>query len=211
MARILAATCEEESTRLTTVTQAFTHTRLSSNPERFMVLTILIILAGLLVVLLIIAATRPNHFRIERALRIGAPAEKIFPHIMDFHRWQAWSPWEKLDPAMRRTHSGATSGTGAVYEWEGNKKVGKGRMEIVETVPPRAITIKLDFLAPFEAHNVSEFVLEGNSDATTVTWSIHGPNSFMSKVMGLFVNMDKMIGKDFDTGLANLKHVVEGE
>ena len=158
---------------------------------------------------LIYAATRPDTFRVERTATIKAPPERIFPLINDFQRWGAWSPFEKKDPAMKRTLSGAPSGSGAVYEWDGNKEIGQGRMEIVESVPPSRVTLKLDFTRPFEAHNIVDFTLEPRGDSTQVTWAIHGPSPFISKVMGIVFNMDKMIGKDFEAGLAALKTVSE--
>jgi len=158
---------------------------------------------------LIYAATRPDTFRVERTATIKAPPERIFPLINDFQRWGAWSPFEKKDPAMKRTLSGAPSGSGAVYEWDGNKEIGQGRMEIVESVPPSRVTLKLDFTRPFKAHNIVDFTLEPRGDSTQVTWAIHGPSPFTSKVMGVVFNMDKMIGKDFEAGLAALKTVSE--
>ena len=158
---------------------------------------------------LIYAATRPDTFRVERTATIKAPPERIFPLINDFQRWGAWSPFEKKDPAMKRTLSGAPSGSGAVYEWDGNKEIGQGRMEIVESVPPSRVTLKLDFTRPFKAHNIVDFTLEPRGDSTQVTWAIHGPSPFISKVMGIVFNMDKMIGKDFEAGLAALKTVSE--
>ena len=158
---------------------------------------------------LIYAATRPDSFRVQRATSIKAPPEKIFPLINDFQRWSAWSPYEKKDPTMKRTLSGAPSGKGAVYEWNGNKEIGQGRMEITETAPPSQLTLKLDFSRPFEAHNIVDFTLEPRGDTTQVTWAIHGPSPFMSKVMGIVINMDKMIGKDFEAGLADLKAISE--
>jgi carbon monoxide dehydrogenase subunit G len=158
---------------------------------------------------LIYAATRPDTFRVERTATIKAPPERIFPLINDFQRWGAWSPFEKKDPAMKRTLSGAPSGSGAVYEWDGNKEIGQGRMEIVESLPPSRVTLKLDFTRPFEAHNIVDFTLEPRGDSTQVTWAIHGPSPFISKVMGIVFNMDKMIGKDFEAGLAALKTVSE--
>ena len=166
-------------------------------------------LAVLLAAVLGYAATKPNTFRIQRTASIKAPPQEIFPLINDFHSWSAWSPWEKLDPALQRAYSGAESGTGAVYEWEGNKKVGKGRMEITEASSPARIIIKLDFFKPFEAHNTAEFTLQSQGDATTVTWVMHGPQPYMFKVMTTFFNMDKMVGKDFEAGLANLKSIAE--
>ena len=170
---------------------------------------IAIVIVVLLVALLVFAATKPDTFRVQRATSIKAPPEKIFVLINDFHRWVAWSPYEKKDPAMKRTLSGATTGRGAVYEWEGNKDIGKGRMEIMDTSPPSKVIITLDFVKPFEAHNIVEFTLEPNSDSTNVIWSIHGPSPYISKLMSIFVNLDSMIGKDFETGLANLKIVAE--
>ncbi|HUK55896.1 MAG TPA: SRPBCC family protein [Nitrospiria bacterium] len=163
----------------------------------------------LIAALLIYAATRPDTFRVRRSASIKAPPERIFALINDFHRWGAWSPWEKMDPAMQRIHSGASDGKGAVYEWEGNNKVGKGRMEITESSPPSQVTIKLDFIKPFEGHNVAEFTLEPEGDTTKVTWAMHGPLPYMAKVIHVFFNMDRIVGKDFETGLANLKTIAE--
>ncbi len=174
---------------------------------------ILAILGGIvtlaIVVVLVIASTKPGTFRVQRSAAIQAPPEKIFACLNDFHRWPSWSPWEKMDPAMQRTHAGAESGKGAVYSWKGNKKVGEGRMEIVESAAPSRLLIKLDFLIPFEAHNTAEFTLAAQGNSTTVTWAMTGPQPFMFKVMTVFMNMDKMVGKDFETGLANLKAVAE--
>jgi uncharacterized protein YndB with AHSA1/START domain len=167
--------------------------------------------AVVVVLFLVYAATRPDTFRVERAASINAPPEKVFALINDLHSWTVWSPFEKKDPAMKRTISGAPNGKGAVYEWDGNKEIGKGRMEITQTVPPSRVWIRLDFVRPFEAHNDVEFTLTPQGDATKVTWAIHGPSPYISKVMGIFCNMDKMIGKDFETGLANLKSIAEKE
>ena len=158
---------------------------------------------------LIYAATRPDSFRVERTATINAPPERIFPLINDFQRWGAWSPFEKKDAGMKRTLSGVPSGKGAVYEWDGNKEIGQGRMEIVESVPPSRVTLTLDFTRPFEAHNIVDFTLEPRGNSTQVTWAIHGPSPFISKVMSIVLNMDKMIGKDFEAGLAALKTVSE--
>ena len=174
-----------------------------------MLTNILLALGILVALVLIYAATRPDTFRIERSVRMKAAPDKIFPHLVDFHNWSAWSPWEKLDPAMTRTYSGAASGVGAVYAWEGNKKVGKGRMEITDTTPSSRMVIKLDFLAPWEAHNSTIYTLAASGGETTVTCAMEGKNQFMGKVMGLFMNMDKMIGADFEKGLANMKALVE--
>jgi uncharacterized protein YndB with AHSA1/START domain len=170
------------------------------------VIVVVLVVVG---AVLIYAATKPDAFRVQRAMGIKAPPEKIFALIDDFRRWSAWSPWEKLDPELKRIYSGEASGKGAVYAWEGNRKVGAGRMEIIDAPPPSRVAIKLDFMRPFEAHNTAEFTLEPRGDMTTVTWAMHGPNIFFGKVMSVFVDMDKMVGKDFETGLANLKVAAE--
>jgi hypothetical protein len=160
-------------------------------------------------IVLILAMTKPDTFRIQRMATIKAPAENIFSLINDFHRWGGWSPWENKDPAMKRTFSGAESGKGAVYAWEGNKNVGSGRMEILDSSLPSKIIIKLDFFTPFEGHNTAEFTMLPQGDATNLTWVMHGPAPLMNRVMQVFVNLDKMIGKDFESGLANLKKLTE--
>ena len=174
-----------------------------------MLKTILIVVAVLIVGVLAFAATKPDTFSVQRSASIKAPPEKIFAVVNDFHRWTDWSPWEKLDPAMKRTRSGAASGKGAVYAWEGNSKAGAGRMEIIESTPASKVGIQLDFIKPFEGHNIAEFTFAPESDATRVTWTMHGPTPFISKVMQVFVSMDTLIGKDFEAGLANLKTLTE--
>ncbi|MGZ8850248.1 MAG: SRPBCC family protein [Thermoanaerobaculia bacterium] len=170
------------------------------------IVTVVVVLVA---ALLIFAATKPDTLRVERTASIKAPPEKIFPLVNDFHNWSSWSPWEKRDPAMKRTYSGAAVGKGAVYEWDGNNQVGKGRMEITDTTAPSRITIKLDFMEPLEGHDIAEYTLEPQGDSTKVTWVMHGPNRFIGKVISVFISMDKMIGKDFETGLANLKTIAE--
>src|SRR6266568_3226730 len=154
---------------------------------------IAIVVVALIAAIVVYAATRPDEFRVQRATSIKAPPEKIFALINDFHRWDSWSPWEKMDPAMKRSYSGAATGKGAVYAWQGNSKVGEGRMEIADTSPPSKIAIKLDFLKPIEGHNIAEFTLEPRGDSTNVTWAMYGPSPYIAKVMGIFVSMDKMI------------------
>src|SRR5262245_27979980 len=172
---------------------------------------IAVVVAVVLAAGLVYAATRPDTFRVERALSIKAPPEKIFVLVNDFHRWGAWSPYETKDPAMKRTISGPVSGNGAVYEWDGDAgKVGAGRMEITETSPSR-IAIKLDFSKPFEGHNIAEFTFEPKGGSTNVTWAMHGPSSYLHKIMGLFLNLDRMIGNDFETGLVNLRTLAEAK
>jgi len=174
-----------------------------------MIKTIAIVIAALIAGVLIFAATKPDTFRVQRSASIKAPPEKVFALINDFKRWDAWSPWEKKDPAMKRTFGAATSGKGAVYAWEGNSDVGKGRMEIAESSPPSKVAIKLDFLMPFEAHNLVEFTLEPKGDSTNVTWAMQGDTPYFAKIIHVFINMDKMVGNDFEAGLANLKAVSE--
>jgi len=159
-------------------------------------------------VILILASRQPDEFRVERTITINAPADKIATHVDDFHQWSAWSPWEHLDPAMQRTFSGTPTGKGSIYEWSGNSDVGQGRMEILESSPAK-VAIKLDFYKPMEANNVAEFALQPKGDATDVTWAMYGPMPFISKVMCLFFDMDKMVGPDFEKGLAELKKVSE--
>jgi uncharacterized protein YndB with AHSA1/START domain len=174
-----------------------------------MITKLVIVVVVLLAALLGFAATRPDTLRVQRALSIKAPPDKIFPFIVDFHRWSLWSPWEKLDPAMKRTYRGAANGKGAVYDWEGNSQVGAGRMEIVEASPPSRVTVTLDFVRPFEGHNTAEFTLHRRGDSTDVAWIMTGRNAYVAKLMGVFVNMDRMIGKYFEAGLANLKTATE--
>src|ERR1700681_3980714 len=170
---------------------------------------IAVVLAFLIAIVLILAATKPNSFSVQRATTVKAPPERIFPLINDFHQWGTWSPYENKDPAMKRSYSGAASGKGAVYAWDGNKNVGSGRMEILETSAPAKIVIKLDFFKPFEGHNTAEFTILPQGDATDVRWVMHGPAPFISRLMQVFMNIDRMIGKDFETGLANLKRLTE--
>jgi len=174
-----------------------------------MIKKIAIVIALLIAGILGFAATKPDTFRVQRAASIKAPPEKVFALINDFKRWDAWSPWEKKDPAMKRTLGVTTSGKGAFYAWEGNKDVGQGRMEIAESVPPSKVAIKLDFVKPFEGHNIVEFTLEPKGDVTNITWAMQGPAPFITKVIQVFCDMDSMVGKDFETGLANMKTVAE--
>jgi uncharacterized protein YndB with AHSA1/START domain len=170
---------------------------------------IAVVLAVAIAVVLVLAAAKPDTFSVRRAAMVRAPPEKVFSLISDFHRWGSWSPWENRDPAMKRTYSGAESGKGAVYAWDGNKNVGSGRMEILDASSPSKIVIKLDFFKPFEAHNTAEFTMQPQGDATDVIWVMHGPAPILSKVMQVFMNMDSMIGRDFELGLANLKALTE--
>ncbi|OFX02028.1 MAG: polyketide cyclase [Alphaproteobacteria bacterium RIFCSPHIGHO2_12_FULL_66_14] len=175
----------------------------------YVAVALVVVVAGIL----IYAATRPDTFRVQRSASIKAPPEKIFALINDLRGWSVWSPYEKKDPAMKRTFSGPASGKGAVYEWDGDKNVGKGRMEITEATPPGKVLIKLDFIKPFEGHHTAEFTMEPKGDNTVVTWAMYGSHPYFAKVMGVvmgfFMNMDDMIGNDFAAGLASLKAVAE--
>jgi hypothetical protein len=173
-----------------------------------MIKKILLVLVVLVAAVMIYAATRPGTLHVERTASIAAPAADILPHIIDFHRWSAWSPFEKIDPAMKRTFSGAAQGEGAVYEWQGNSQAGAGRMEILDADASR-VAIKLDFSAPLEGHNIAEFRLVPQGDTTSVTWSMDGPTPYIGKLIGVFMNMDTMIGTSFAEGLANLKGIAE--
>jgi len=164
-----------------------------------------------LVAFLVYAATRPNVLSVERSLRISAPPEAIFPFINDFRRWVAWSPYEKKDLTMKRTLNGAKQGRGAVYAWDGNQEIGQGSMEIMESTPPSRIEIELRFVRPFQGVNTVVFTLEPGGDSTAVTWSMSGKSTYMTKLIGIFINMDKMIGNDYEAGLSSLKAIAEQE
>jgi hypothetical protein len=173
-------------------------------------LTILVAIVALALALVLLLALRhPPTFSLRRSIQVQAGPERIYPLIEDFHRWPAWSPWEHRDPQMRREYSGADRGTGAVYAWEGNKAVGQGRMEITGAQPARQVDIQLDFLKPFEAHNRTVFRLQPQGAGTEVVWEMSGPANFITKLMQVFGAMDRMVGKDFDAGLAKLKAAAE--
>lgn len=170
------------------------------------------ILLGLVVIVaavLLFALTKPDSFSVERSATIKAPPEKIYPLISDFHQWPQWSPWEKLDPNMKRSLSGAPQGVGAVYAWTGNDDVGEGRMEITGATPPTQVNIKLDFIKPFASQNTTVFTLTPQGDGTQVKWVMQGPAPYITKLMTVFVSMDKMVGSDFEKGLSNMKAAAE--
>jgi uncharacterized protein YndB with AHSA1/START domain len=175
-----------------------------------MIATILIVTAVVVAAALAYAATKPDTFMVRRSASIAAPPERIFPMIDDLRAQSAWSPFEK-DPNMKRSHSGAPRGTGAVYEWDGNRHVGAGRIAITASVPPSKVVLLLDMSRPFKAHNTVEFALDRDGDGTTVTWSMQGRQPYMAKVMGLFMDCDKMCGRQFEEGLAKLKVLAEGK
>jgi hypothetical protein len=178
--------------------------------EEAMIVTILIVIAVAVAAVLAYAATKPDTFMVRRSASIAAPPEKIFPMIDDLRAQSAWSPFEK-DPNMKRTHSGAPRGKGAVYAWDGNRQVGAGRIAITESVPSSKVVLLLEMSRPFKAHNTVEFTLDRIDAGTTVTWAMQGRQPYMAKVMGLFVDCDKMCGGLFEEGLAKLKALAEGE
>jgi uncharacterized protein YndB with AHSA1/START domain len=175
--------------------------------ETIVAIAVLLVLA--IGVILILAASKPDTFSVKRAATINAAPEKIFALVSDFHQWGGWSPWEHRDPAMERSFVGAERGKGAVYAWDGNGDVGAGRMEILESEAPSKVLIKLDFIKPFEGHNTAEFTMLPQGGATNISWVMQGPVPFIGKLMHVFMNMDRMIGKDFEAGLANLKKLAE--
>src|SRR3954467_6444452 len=167
------------------------------------------IVAVIVVAVLAIAASKPDHFCVERSREIAASPERIFALIQDFREWTRWSPYEKKDPNLKRAYSGPNSGVGAVYAWDGNKDVGSGRMEILEAKPAKT-DIKLEFFRPFKATSTAEFTLTPSAHGTRVTWAMFGQAKFLCKVISVFVNTDKMCGRDFEAGLATMQAVVEG-
>jgi hypothetical protein len=174
-----------------------------------MVLKILIALVVIVAVLAVVVATRPSEFRVQRTTTISAPAPVVFAQVNDFRKWEAWSPYVKRDPAMKKTFEGAPAGVGAIYTWSGNNEVGEGRTTIIESRPSELIRVKLEFVRPFAATSIAEFTFKPEGERTAVTWSLSGHNNFIAKAMGLVVNMDRMIGGDFETGLAQMKSAAE--
>lgn len=172
-------------------------------------LTILVVIIALILGLFAYAAMQPSAFRIARSTTINATPEQIFAFLNDFHQWELWSPWEKLDPTMKKTYGAAATGVGATYAWEGNKKVGRGSMEITESESPKRVCIALNFFAPIKANNKCEFTLTSKGEGTEVVWAMTGNNGLMARVMGVVMNMDKLVGKDFEKGLAELKMQAE--
>jgi uncharacterized protein YndB with AHSA1/START domain len=171
--------------------------------------TVFLALLVLIVALLLITATRPRHFRIARSTQINAPAETVFALVSDFHEWEKWSPWEGIDTNIQRTYSGATQGAGAVYEWRGNKDIGQDRMEITTANAPDKLVLSLHFSVPFEARNTVEFTLTRQGSGTHIEQAMFGPSPFISRLMGLFFSIEKMVGGKYETGLANLKALAE--
>ena len=165
--------------------------------------------AIIILVLAVIVALQPPEFRIARSITIATPPAVVFAQVDDFHKWQAWNPWGKVDPAMKQTYEGAPSGTGAIYTWAGNNEVGEGRMTITESRPTDLIRVKLEFLKPFAATHTADFTFKPAGNQTLVTWSMFGEKNFMAKAVHLVMNMDKMIGGQFEKGLADMKSAAE--
>jgi uncharacterized protein YndB with AHSA1/START domain len=170
---------------------------------------LLLVLVLIVVGLVIVIASRPSEFRVERTTVVAAPPAAVFAQVNDFHKWDAWNPWAKMDPALKQTYEGAPAGAGAVYTWAGNRQVGEGRMTIVESRPNDLIRVRLEFLKPFANTSLAEFTFKPQGTQTAVTWSMTGTNNFMAKAFHLVMNMDRMIGGQFDKGLADMKSTVE--
>jgi uncharacterized protein YndB with AHSA1/START domain len=190
------------------------HYRFPFHPTQdpnIMIRKTVIIIAILVAALLVIIATRPPVFRLERSTVIAAPPEQVFGHINDFHKWEAWSPWAKLDPNSKTTFEGPPNGKGAIFKWAGNNEVGEGRQEIIESEAPQRIVIRLEFIKPFKALNQTEFTLKPEAGGTQVTWAMSGKNNFMAKAVSLFMDCEKMVGPDFEKGLASLKTISEAK
>jgi hypothetical protein len=171
---------------------------------------ILIAVVLIIIVFVIVVATRPAEYRVARSAAIAAPAEVVFANVNELKKWEAWNPWGKLDPAMKLTYEGPASGVGAAYAWAGNNQVGEGRMTITESRPNELVQFKLEFFKPMAGVSTSEFTFKPEGGQTAVTWSMSGKNNFIAKAMCLFMNMDKMVGGQFEKGLADLKTIAEG-
>ena len=167
--------------------------------------------AVLILLLVILVAMQPGDFRVVRSASMGAPPADVFAQVNDLHKWEAWSPWAKIDPAMKQTYDGQPAGSGAIYSWNGNSQVGEGRMTITESRPSDLVRIKLEFMRPFAGTNDVEFTFKPEGNQTVVTWSMAGTKNFIVKAFGLFMSMDKMVGGMFEQGLAQMKAVVEAK
>jgi uncharacterized protein YndB with AHSA1/START domain len=174
-----------------------------------MLFRLLVVISALIIAVLLFAATKPDTIRIQRSITINAGPEKIFPLISDFHNWPRWAPQDREDPTIKRTYSGSSSGEGAVCDWSGSGNTGTGHMSITKSVPPTNVSVMVDWVKPFQAHNLNEFTLEPQGESTIVTWTMQGTNVFMMKLMSVFTNADRFMGKHFETGLANLKTAAE--
>jgi uncharacterized protein YndB with AHSA1/START domain len=172
---------------------------------------LLLAVAVVLAVFAVFVATRPDSYRVSRSRTIGAPPLTVYPLVADFHQWEKWSPWAKLDPAMKTTFSGPVAAAGSSYAWSGNDKVGEGRMTIVEARPGERLRLQLEFIKPFASTSSTEFGFAAKAGGTETVWTMEGHNNFVGKAFSVFVNMDKMIGNDFEKGLSQLKAVAEAE
>jgi hypothetical protein len=172
--------------------------------EGWMLIQIVVVLIVALAALAAFIASRPAEFRVSRSRTIAAPPAVAHAYVNDFHKWSEWSPWEKLDPTMKKEFSGAPAGPGAAYYWVGNSKVGEGRMTITDSRPPQGVTLRLEFIKPWTATNTTQFDFAPSGSGTNVNWAMTGHHNFMTKAFGLFMNMDKLVGGDFERGLANL-------
>jgi uncharacterized protein YndB with AHSA1/START domain len=172
---------------------------------------IFLTLVALIVLFVVVVAMQPAAYRVERSTKIAAPPATVFPLVNDFHRWDSWSPWAKLDPGMKTTFEGPAAGAGAIYKWIGNKDVGEGQMTLLESKPNELVRIKLDFLKPFKDTSTTEFTFKPAGDQTEVAWSMSGDRNFFAKAVCMFMNMDKMVGGDFEKGLAKIKSEAEGK
>jgi hypothetical protein len=184
---------------------------MTTTKKRSMFTTILIVLGVIIAAILLVAATRPDDFRVSRSTIIAAPASAAFPYINETKKWEIWNPWGKLDPNMKLTYYGPASGVGSSYSWEGNNQVGAGKLTITESKPAEFVRFRLDFYKPMAGTSDAEFTFKPEGDKTTVTWTMTGKNSYLAKVMCLFMNMEKMMNEQFDKGLNDLKQAVEGE
>jgi hypothetical protein len=172
-----------------------------------MLIKLLIVLAVIVIGLVVFVAMKPSEFRIIRSALVGAPADAVFPHVNDLHNWEAWSPWAKLDPAAKTNYEGPSAGVGAAFSWAGNHNIGEGKMTITESRPNDLVRFRLDFLKPFKGTNLAEFMFQPERGQTKVTWTMSGHYGFVPKLMGLFINCDKMVGDQFEKGLADLNKV----
>lgn len=175
-----------------------------------MIKKILLAIVAIVAAILVVAAFQSEDYQVERRATFAVPAAAVFPHVNEFKKWQAWSPWEKLDPEMKRTFAGPAAGQGSSYSWTGNSKVGEGKMTIAESRPNEKVLIKLEFIKPFESSCDTVFAFAPEGNGSSVTWTMTGKKNYLSKVMCMFVSMDKMVGGDFEKGLAALKLVAEG-
>ena len=170
---------------------------------------IFISLAVIIIALAVFVAMQPDAFRVTRSATVSAPATAVFAHVNELHKWEAWNPWQKKDPAMKLTFAGPPAGPGASYSWAGNNEVGEGRLTITESRPGELVRLKLEFMKPFTATNTADFTFKPEGDKTVVIWSMEGKNNYVAKALHLVMNMDKMVGGDFEKGLADMKAAVE--